>query len=66
MGQGPHSHDLIGMPDFDGYTVVPWAEGVARVPLDITVDGRAIKAVAVPTTNRVACAALAASTERSG
>ncbi len=41
MGQGPHSHDLIGMPDFGGYTVVPWEEGVARVPLDITVDGKA-------------------------
>ena len=39
MGQGPHSHDLVGMPDFAGYTVVPWEDGVARVPLDITVDG---------------------------
>lgn len=41
MGQGPHSHDLVGMPDFAGYTVVPWEDGVARVPLDITVDGKA-------------------------
>jgi glutamine synthetase len=41
MGQGPHSHDLVGMPDFAGYTVVPWETGVARVPLDITVDREA-------------------------
>ena len=41
MGQGPHSHDLIGMPDFGSYTVVPWDDGVARVALDITVDGEA-------------------------
>ena len=30
MGQGPHSHDLIGMPDLKSYTVVPWETGVAR------------------------------------
>jgi len=41
MGQGPHSHDLVGMPDFASYTVVPWDDGVARVALDITVDGEA-------------------------
>ncbi len=41
MGQGPHSHDLVGMPDFDSYTVVPWETGVARVACDITVDGEA-------------------------
>ena len=39
MGQGPHSHDLVGMPDFDSYSVVPWETGVARVACDITVDG---------------------------
>jgi glutamine synthetase len=41
MGQGPHSHDLVGMPDFGSYTVVPWETGVARVACDITVDGAA-------------------------
>ena len=41
MGQGPHSHDLVGMPDFASYTVVPWETGVARVACDITVDGAA-------------------------
>ena len=41
MGQGPHSHDLVGMPDFESYTVVPWETGVARVACDITVDGEA-------------------------
>src|ERR1044072_8334279 len=41
MGQGPHSHDLIGMPDFASYTLVPWETGVARVACDITVDGEA-------------------------
>jgi glutamine synthetase len=39
MGQGPHSHDMVGMPDFSSYTVVPWETGVARVACDITVDG---------------------------
>ena len=41
MGQGPHSHDLVGKPDFSSYTVVPWEMGVARVACDITVDGEA-------------------------
>jgi glutamine synthetase len=41
MGQGPHSHDLVGMPDFASYTPVPWETGVARVACDITVDGEA-------------------------
>ncbi|HVA85291.1 MAG TPA: type III glutamate--ammonia ligase [Candidatus Saccharimonadales bacterium] len=41
MGQGPHSHDLVGKPDFSSYTVVPWETGVARVACDITVDGEA-------------------------
>jgi glutamine synthetase len=39
MGQGPHNHDMIGMPDLDSYTVVPWEKGVARVACDIHVDG---------------------------
>jgi glutamine synthetase len=39
MGQGPHSHDLVGMPDLDSYTPVPWEEGVARFACDIEVDG---------------------------
>ncbi len=41
MGQGPHSHDLIGMPDLDTYTVVPWETGVARFACNIEVDGEA-------------------------
>lgn len=39
LGQGPHDHDLIGMPDLGSYTVVPWETGVARVACDIHVDG---------------------------
>lgn len=39
MGQGPHSHDLIGMPDLSTYTVVPWETGVARFACNIEVDG---------------------------
>ena len=41
MGQGPHDHDLVGMPDFDSYTLVPWEDGVARFACDIQVDGEA-------------------------
>ena len=40
MGQGPHSHDMIGIPDLRSYTRVPWEEGVARFACDIRVDGR--------------------------
>ena len=40
MGQGPHDHDMIGMPDLDSYTLVPWETGVARFACDITVDGQ--------------------------
>ena len=39
MGQGPHSHDLIGMPDLGTYTPVPWEQGIARFACDIEVDG---------------------------
>jgi glutamine synthetase len=39
MGQGPHDHDLIGMPDLATYTVVPWETGLARFACDIEVDG---------------------------
>jgi glutamine synthetase len=40
MGQGPHSHDMIAIPDLHSYTRVPWEEGVARFACDIQVDGR--------------------------
>jgi glutamine synthetase len=41
MGQGPHDHDLIGVPDLATYTVVPWESGLARFACDIQVDGQA-------------------------
>jgi glutamine synthetase len=40
MGQGPHDHDMIGIPDLATYTVVPWERGVVRFACDIVVDGR--------------------------
>jgi glutamine synthetase len=40
MGQGPHSHDMIGLPDLDTYTPVPWENGVVRFACDIHVDGQ--------------------------
>jgi glutamine synthetase len=40
MGQGPHDHDMIAMPDLESYTLVPWETGVARFACDITVDGQ--------------------------
>jgi glutamine synthetase len=39
MGQGPHDHDLIGMPDLATYTLVPWEKGLARFACDMKVDG---------------------------
>jgi len=41
MGQGPHDHDMIAIPDLGSYTPVPWETGVARFACDITVDGAA-------------------------
>ncbi len=40
MGQGPHDHDMIAVPDLASYTAVPWEQGVARFACDISVDGR--------------------------
>ena len=40
MGQGPHDHDLIGMPDLATYTPVPWETGLVRFACDIEVDGQ--------------------------
>lgn len=40
MGQGPHDHDLVGMPDLATYTLVPWETGLARFACDIQVDGQ--------------------------
>jgi glutamine synthetase len=40
MGQGPHDHDMIALPDPASYTLVPWEEGVARFACDIQVDGQ--------------------------
>ena len=31
MGQGPHSHDMMGRADLDTYTPLPWEPGVARL-----------------------------------
>jgi glutamine synthetase len=39
MGQGPHDHDMIAVPDLDSYTLVPWETGVVRFACDVTVDG---------------------------
>jgi glutamine synthetase len=39
LGQGPHDHDLIAVPDLDTFTVVPWETGVGRFACDLTVDG---------------------------
>ncbi len=40
MGQGPHSHDLMGRVDIESYTPLPWEPGVARLASDIYVDGK--------------------------
>ena len=39
LGQGPHEHDMVAMPDLSTYTVVPWEKGVARFASDLQVDG---------------------------
>ncbi len=40
MGQGPHDHDMIAVPDLASYTPVPWETGVVRFACEITVDGQ--------------------------
>ena len=38
MGQGAHSHDLMGRADLASYTPLPWRPEVARFACDIYVD----------------------------
>ena len=38
MGQGAHSHDLMGRGDPCSYTPIPWQNGFARLACDIHVD----------------------------
>jgi len=38
MGQGPHSHDMMGRVDLDTYTPMPWQPGTARFASDLYVD----------------------------
>jgi glutamine synthetase len=38
MGQGPHSHDMMGRIDLDSYTPMPWQPGTARFASDLYVD----------------------------
>jgi glutamine synthetase len=40
MGQGAHSHDMMGRIDLDSYTPLPWLEGTARFASDLYVDGK--------------------------
>jgi glutamine synthetase len=39
IGQGPHDHDLIAVPDPRTLTILPWQPNVARFACDVTVDG---------------------------
>ena len=40
MGQGAHSHDMMGRVDLDSYTPLPWQPHVARFASDLYVDGK--------------------------
>lgn len=39
MGQGAHSHDMMGRIDLDSYTPMPWQPNTARFASDLYVDG---------------------------
>jgi len=39
MGQGPHSPDMIAIPDFNTTTVLPWRNNIAWVASNIYVNG---------------------------
>lgn len=38
MGQGAHSHDMMGRIDLDSYTPMPWQPNTARFACDLYVD----------------------------
>lgn len=38
MGQGPHSPDMIAMPDFNTTTILPWRKNIAWVASNIYVN----------------------------
>ncbi len=38
LGQGPHSHDMMGRIDPDSYTPLPWQPNTARFASDLYVD----------------------------
>ena len=38
MGQGAHSHDMMGRIDLDSYTPIPWQSNTARFAADLYVD----------------------------
>ncbi len=40
MGQGPHSHDMMGRIDLASYSRLPWQAGTARFAADLYVDGK--------------------------
>lgn len=40
MGQGPHSHDLMGRADIETYRRLPWKKNVAVLNTNIYVDGK--------------------------
>jgi len=40
MGQGAHSHDMMGRIDLDSYTPIPWQPNTARFASDLYVDGK--------------------------
>jgi len=40
MGQGAHSHDMMGRADLASYTPMPWQDGTARFACDLYVDGQ--------------------------
>src|SRR6187397_1975285 len=40
MGQGPHSTDMMAIPDFTSLTIVPWRMNIAWVAGSVHVEGK--------------------------
>jgi glutamine synthetase len=40
IGQGPHSTDLMAIPDVRSFTPIPWQPDLARFACEVTVDGK--------------------------
>ena len=66
MGQGPHSPDMMAIPDLNSLTILPWRKNIAWVAGDIHVEGQAYDTARAPycVANSIKRASKASNSER--